>query len=425
MTIALVDANNFYVSCERIFNPALEGRPVVVLSNNDGCVVARSNEAKALGIRMGQPFFQWRELAQRHGVTVLSSIYALYADLSRRLMGVLAADSPMQEVYSIDECFLDLRGISADYAVLGQDMRRRVRRWLGLHVSVGFASTKTLAKLANHCAKKRPEMEGVCASDALPAAAQARLLDETPVGEVWGIGARSAAVLEAQGVRTVAEFMRMDPGFLRRRFGVTVPRIRRELQGEACLAVEGLATPRQQIQSTRSFGLPVEGIAELREALTLFVARAGERLRTAGQETGLVTVFIRTSPFRRDAPAYGRSATVALVSPSSDTFVILAAALQGLKDIYRPGYAYAKAGVQLGALQSSGAGSEDFFADSAREERRERLMGVLDAINRRYGKDTLSPGVAGMRAQRAWAMRQENKSPSYTTSWAELPVARA
>ncbi|MBU2805642.1 Y-family DNA polymerase [Acidithiobacillus ferridurans] len=422
--IALVDANNFYVSCERLFQPTLEGRPVVVLSNNDGCAVARSPEAKALGIQMGQPYFQWKDRVRTRHIVVLSSNYTLYADLSRRFMGVLSQFSPLQEVYSIDESFLDLTATPGDPILLGQAIRQRVRQWVGLPVCVGMGPSKTLAKLCNHFAKKRREFAGVCDWASLSREHQQRLLQETPVGEVWGIGRQLCQKLETLGVRSVSDFLQQDPQWLRSRFGVLLARTQRELQGQSCLALEEVSPPKQQIQSSRSFGQPVTALADLREAVTLYTCRAAEKLRSAGQRAQLIEVSIRTSVFRPD-PQYGRSIAVALAHPTDSTRELLAAALQGLREIYRDGFQYAKAGVRLSALSVQGTDTLDLFSRPEAGERETRLLQAVDTVNRRYGKGALAPGVAGLRNPRSWSMRQGTKSPAYTTSWAELPRVRA
>ncbi|MBN6741871.1 Y-family DNA polymerase [Acidithiobacillus sp. MC6.1] len=425
MRIAIIDANNFYVSCERLFNPALEGRPVVVLSNNDGCAVARSAEAKALGIQMGQPYFQWKHLARKRGITVLSSNYALYADLSNRFMGVLGQFSAIQEVYSIDESFLDLTGMPGDPLAMGAVIRDRVRRWVGLPVCVGMGPTKTLAKLSNHFAKKQPNLAGVCDWDSLSTEAQANLLAETPAGEIWGVGRRIEDRLMVLGVRSVADFLDMDTNRIRQQFGVTLARTQAELRGTPCLEIYEVSPPKQQIMSSRSFGQPVTAMADLREAITLYTCRAAEKLRKEGQGAGMVQVTIRTNPFRPQDPQYGRSAHVALHRPTDDTTQLLAAALQALQEIYREGFRYAKAGILLTELGPHGSGTMDLFADHADTEKQDRLMRTMDAVNRRYGKTTIAPGAAGLKAPREWAMRRGNKSPSYTTCWADLPVVSA
>ena len=421
-TLALVDCNNFYVSCERVFDQRLEGRPVVVLSNNDGCVIARSNEAKALGIKMGEPYFQVRELAERRGVAVLSSNYALYADMSARVMALLGRFSPAQEIYSIDECFLGLDGFGRfDLDAYGQAIRRRVKSWLGLPVCVGFAPTKTLAKLANHVAKKQPAYDGVCDFGAFSAADLAALLEKIDVGEVWGVGRNFRAALGEIGIRTVADLRRADPKVLRRRFGVVAERVVLELRGEACLELEEVAPPRQQVMVSRSFGAPAASLAELEEAVSHFAARAAEKLRQEGSLAGALTVYIRTSPFVEPRRRYQGSLLVPLATPSADTPELVGAALAGLRQIYRPGFLYQKAGVALGEILPAAACQGELFG--AGDGKSQRLMAVLDSINRRYGSHTLRLAAEG--SGRVWQGKAERKSPRYTTEWSELMVVKA
>lgn len=426
MRIALVDANNFYVSCERLFDPSLENRPVVVLSNNDGCAVARSEEAKALGIKMGQPYFQWRHLERRHDIVVMSSNYALYADLSNRFMGVLSQFSPVQEVYSIDESFLDLTGMREDPITLGTEIRQRVRQWVGLPVCVGMGPTKTLAKLCNHFAKKRPEFSGVCDWESLGADTQTRLLRETDISEIWGIGPRLSPKLRAIGVHCVADLLAADAGLLRARFGVVMARTQRELQGDSCLAIEQVTPPKQQIMCSRAFGRPVTELDELREAVTLYTTRTADKLRKEGQTTHTIQVFLRTYAFRSNEPQYSPSIQVALQSPTDAITPLIHAALKGLKTIYRPGFRYAKAGVLLSGLEAKGTGNRELFASSAeRPSSSEQLTNALDTVHRRFGKGSLGSGTTGLRNPPNWAMRRERKSPAYTTRWSDVPMVRA
>jgi DNA polymerase V len=293
MPIALVDCNNFYVSCERVFNLKLEGKPVVVLSNNDGCAVARSNEVKALGLKMGTPWFQMRELAQAHGIVAFSSNYALYADMSNRVMSILARYSPDQEIYSIDECFLGLEGFShTDLIVYGQQIRRQVKQWTGIPVCVGIAETKTLAKLANHCAKKGlAGQDGVCDFGRMHDAALSRLFSDIEVGEVWGIGRQLTKQLAGRGITNVEDLRRADAKTLRREFSVVVERTVTELNGIPCLSLEEVAPNKQQIQSSRSFGSYVYDLASLREAVASYVAIAAEKLRNQGSLSGMLQVY--------------------------------------------------------------------------------------------------------------------------------------
>ena len=300
---ALVDCNNFYASCEKLFAPKLAGRPVVVLSNNDGCVVARSAEAKAIGIAMGVPWFKIAATAESQGVVALSSNYALYADMSNRVVEVLSAFTPDLEVYSIDESFLDLSGFRhLDLVTYACQIRKRVARWVGLPVCVGIGPTKTLAKLANHFAKKRPSFEGVCDLMSLDEPTRAHLFSETPVDEVWGVGRRIATQLSEMGIETVEALRRSDPVWIREQFSVVLSRTVRELNGASCLSLEAVTPPKQQIMASRSFGSLVVDIEDLREALAHHVSRAAEKLRSQSDEAGALTVMIRTNPFKPAEP---------------------------------------------------------------------------------------------------------------------------
>ncbi|MFZ4702914.1 MAG: Y-family DNA polymerase [Candidatus Methylumidiphilus sp.] len=423
---ALIDCNNFYVSCERVFDPALEGRPVVVLSNNDGCCVARSNEVKALGVKMGAPWFQLEDLAKRHGIIARSSNYTLYADMSNRVMGILAGFSPRQEVYSIDECFLDFTGIApVDLAGYGQAIRTRISRWVGLPVCVGFSSTKTLAKLANHVAKKRPQYDGVFDYGGLTVAQQATLLESIAVGEVWGVGGRIAARLQQRGIVNVLALREADPKTLRREFGVTLERTLLELRGESCLELEEVTPPKQQIMCSRSFGKLVLSLKELRESVTAYTVRAAEKLRAQHSVAGAVHVFVNTNRFKPNEPQYQAGLTIPLLVPTSDALALVKAAVGGLGQIYRPGYRYQKAGVMLLELDSARSRQCQLFGelDADEAERRKRLMQTLDEVNHRMGKGTLR--LAGEGLQQRWKVRADYKSPCYTTRWDELPVVLA
>ncbi len=423
---ALIDANHFYVSCERVFDYHLRDRPVVVLSNNDGCCVARSAEAKALGIRMGQPFFEVRDLLAQHQGRALSSNYALYGDMSSRLMQVIGQFSPEQEVYSIDESFLRFTpGEAAGLTALGLALRARVLQWTGLPVGVGIGPTKTLAKLANHLAKRHPDFAaaGVCNWLELPAAARAAYAADLGVAAVWGIGGRWAARLGQAGIVTVADLRRADPEGLRRRFNVVLARTALELRGTPCLALEETPPPRQQIIASRSFGQPVTTRAELGEALASHTARAAARLRAAGLVTGLLQVSIATSPFREDEPQYHPTWGLALPMPTADTVPLLRAARAALGLIFRAGYRYQRAGVVLLDLSPAGALTGDLFAPvaPAGAARRARLLEVLDGVNGRWGRGTLRYLAEGGAGGQTWRMRRERLSPGYTTDWAGLP----
>lgn len=421
---ALVDCNNFYASCEKLFAPKLATRPVVVLSNNDGCIVARSAEAKALGIPMGAPWFKVAEEARKHGVLALSSNYSLYADLSNRVVQVLSDFTPELEVYSIDESFLNLSGFQHfDLEAYGQRIRQRIARWVGLPVCVGIAPSKTLAKLANHFAKKRPGFDGVCHLGSLDDATRARLFAETAVSEVWGVGARLSARLAALGIATVEDLRRAPPAAIRQHFGVVLERTVRELNGESCLELESVVPAKKQIMASRSFGSAVFELAELRAAIAHHLSRAAEKLRAQGSAAGALSVMIRTNPFKADDRQYQRTVTVPLARPSADTLKLVTAAVAVLERIYRPGFAYHKSGVMLSELQPAGCHQVGLFDEPTHDNRRLATMQVMDAINRKWGRGTLQTAAAS--GEQAWQMRRQRLSPAYTTSWAELPVALA
>ena len=417
--IALIDVNNFYVSCERVFNPKLEGRPVVVLSNNDGCAVARSNEVKALGVKMGQPWFQLKDLARKHGIIAYSSNYALYADMSNRVMSILAMFSPNQEIYSIDECFLDLTGFKRQTpTAYGQQIRQCIRQWTGLPVCVGIGPTKTLAKLANHIAKKHPEWNGVCDLNSLSSHQQADWFRRIEIGEVWGIGRRLAPKLHEIGIKTVLDLKTASPSQLRARFSVVMEKIIREINGTACIELEEINPPKKQIVSSRSFGIPVSDLSSLEESVSLYISRAAEKLRRQQSFAGTVHISIRTSPFNEKEPYYANSMTIALPRQTDDTRLLTKVALWGLRRIYRRGYKYQKAGVMLSELVSRQYRQIDLFGSVETDTRASQLMRVMDQINARMGRGTLKLASEGFK--QPWKMKQGNKSPNYTTCWDEL-----
>lgn len=418
-SIALIDVNNFYVSCERVFNPKLRYKPVVVLSNNDGCAVARSNEAKALGVPMGAPWFKFKELAKEHGIIAYSSNYALYADMSNRVMSILRQFSPDQEVYSIDESFLDLTSFKRKNLLeYGQQIRKTILQKTGLPVCIGIASTKTLAKLANHCAKKRPMFNGVCNFNSMAKEDLEQLLSEIEVGEVWGVGRKLAPRLKRLGVNTVLDLKRANPEILRQNFSVVMEKTIRELNGTVCIELEEVSPPKQQILSSRSFGNPVTDINGLSESISLYVSRAAEKLRRQKSYAGAIYVYIRTSPFREKDPQYSNGMTIKLPSPTDDTTKLVSIALWGLKQIYQQGYNYAKAGIMLSELVPASAIQTDLFSVIQPDSKSERLMVAMDLINRKMGKESLKVASEGFK--RPWKMKQENKSPCYTTNWNDL-----
>lgn len=424
--IALIDGNNFYVSCERVFQPKLEGKPVVVLSNNDGCVVARSAEVKALGIPMGAPWFQLKALAKQHGIIAKSSNYELYGDMSQRMHSVIGQFSPEQEIYSIDESFLDLTGFNRDLVAYGQQIRQRVRQWVGVPVCVGIGNTKTLAKLANHAAKKSlvPEMaDGVCDLNQLARADMARLLSSLDVGEVWGVGRRISARLNGLGVQTIQDLRDASPIWIKKEFSVVLARTVAELNGESCLALEEIAPPKKQIVSSRSFGQPILMLEDMNEAVVSYASRASEKLRKQRHVASAIQVFVETNRFKPNEPQYNNAVTVKLLKPTSNSFQLGEAAIYGMRKIFKYGYAYKKCGVMLMDLVLEDSVPVDLFSgfDEPETQRAKNLMATLDEINAKMGRGTVRS--AGEGVQKAWSMRSDNKSHAFTTDWNQLAIA--
>lgn len=431
---ALVDGNNFYVSCERAFRPSLRGRPVIVLSNNDGCAIARSNEAKALGIAMAEPWPYIRARLGDAGVVALSANFTLYGDMSHRMMAIAARLGPGQEIYSIDECFIDVGGVQ-EVAAASHRLRERMERWIGIPCGIGIAPTKTLAKLANHVAKEADRRPGepypaalarVCNLAALPSSEVDAVLAATPVREVWGIGPRLSAQLQGEGVASALDLVRLEPALVRRRWSVVVERTVRELQGQPCMAVEDAPPARREVSTTRAFGEPVSTLAPLLEAVSDYATRASFKLRQDGSRASQVLVFIHTNPFRAWERQYSRSATLPLRRPTADTGPLVQAALRGLRQIWQPGYRIHKAGVILLDLVDANVRQHELALDDEKAPSQGRLAAAMDRINDRYGRGTLQPASAGLGGQRrSWTMKQQWRTPHYTTDWDHLPVARA
>lgn len=419
---ALVDCNNFYASCEKLFRPDLANTPVVVLSNNDGCVVARSREAKILGIKMGVPVFQVRELMQKQGVVAFSSNYALYADMSQRVMSTLESLSPRVEVYSIDEAFIDLTGVGVcqNLVDFGLMLKQTVQKCTGITVCVGIAPTKTLAKLANHAAKTWPKTGGVV--DLTRKERQRKLLALLPVSEVWGIGGQLTKRLQLMGIDTALQLADADPKFIRQHFSVVVERTVRELNGESCIALEEVAPTKKQIVSSRAFGERITDKQQMREAISEYISRACKKLRQEQQEAKYLTVFLRTSPFSdKDAP-YRASKSVELDKPTSDTRIFLTKAMHLLDGLWLDGYRYAKAGVMLSDFYDPGVYQLGLFdAPLVRKGADQKLMQLLDNLNAKYNK---SIWFASQGTKQDWSMKRELLSPAYTTNWQDLPVAK-
>lgn len=420
--IALVDCNNFYVSCERLFQPRLEGKPVVVLSNNDGCVVSRSQEVKDLGLKMAVPWFQMKDLARRHNIVALSSNYSLYADISNRVMTLLSRFSPGQEIYSIDESFLELTGMPVDHADHAREIRRTVMRDVGIPVCVGIASSKTLAKLANHVAKKNPRHAGVCDFNAMTDAQLDDLFAGIDAGEVWGVGGRSADRLRRMNIHSVLDLKRAAAGQLRSQFSVVFERIVAELNGVACLELDQVASAKQQIICSRSFGTPTSHLPDLEQAVVAYTTRAAEKLRQQRSLAGAIQVYIRTNPHRQQDAQHQSSMLMPLPEPGDDTRLLCRAALHGLRRIYRIGHAYQKAGITLTAIIPAAARPHTLFDDAPGRERSRALMTMLDRINRSMGSGTIR--LLGEGNGKPWAMRRQDVSRRYTTEWDELAVCR-
>lgn len=415
--IALIDCNNFYVSCERVFRPDLHKTPVVVLSNNDGCVVSRSNEAKAIGIRMGQPWFECRELAEQHGILALSSNYALYADMSNRVMNILGRYSPDHEVYSIDESFVDLTG-TPRLRDITYEMRERVGRWTGIPVCVGVGPTKTLAKLANFVAKKHPKSVGVFNFNDLTEQQKTELLQRIPVEEVWGVGRQLTKRLALHGVQTAQDLREAHTPTLRAEFGVVLEKTQRELQEVMCMALEDSPADKQQIISSRSFGQSVNELPVLQDALANFVATTCSKLRGQGSHASMLQVFLQTNRFQKQLPQYMPSMAVPLPFPTNDSIEVNRWAALMCQRMFKPEYEYKKAGIVLSDItpvsRLQGHLLEDEPPDSS------KLMVVMDKLNERYGRNTVKVSAQGVSA--AWQMKQERKSPNYTTSWDDVPM---
>ena len=430
---ALVDGNNFYVSCERVFRPSLDGRPVVVLSNNDGCAIARSNEAKALGIKMGAPWFQIRHMEETEGLVALSANFTLYGDMSDRMMSLAAGLGPVQEVYSIDESFISLQGVRGDLTKRSRAIRERIDRWVGIPCGVGIGQTKTLAKLANYIAKtaeRKPgsypaELAQVCNLTTLPAQDLDDVLAATLVEEVWGVGRKIGTQLHEGGIHTVLDLIRMDPATIRRRWSVVLERTVRELQGMQCIDLDDAPAPKKEIACTRSFGQAITELPPLVEAVSEFASRAAEKMRKQGSLASQLLVFAHTSPFR-PGPRFNRSIVVPLRRPTADTGKLVWAAAVGMRRMYEPGYKMAKAGVMLLDLVPGSVLQGELDLEEEDQRDRTKLMVALDTLNGRYGKGTVhSASTGGTNKGKDWGMKQERRTPNYTTKWEDVPVARA
>jgi len=412
---ALVDCNNFYVSCERIFEPSLEGRPVVVLSNNDGCVVSRSNQAKRLGIGMGVAFFKVKDLADKHGLVALSSNYTLYADMSRRVMETLCNFTPEVEVYSIDEAFLNLSGLGDNPADYARTIRRTVKQWTGMPVSIGIAETKTLAKIANRIAKRSPEAAGV-----LELTGQADIdeaLAQTGVEHIWGVGIKTCIKLKRAGIKTALALRGADIEWMRRRFGVTGVRTVYELRGMSCYELEEQPPAKKGITVSRMFGRKVETVEELKEAIASYASRAGEKLRDEGLAAGAMTVFVMTSRFVEPRKRYFNSHGVNFPTATNYTPELIEYATRIVQRLYKKGFLYTKAGLILGDLAPEGKVQGNLF-DRADRQKSRKLMRAVDAVNLKLPDNRLVWAAEGI--DQDWRTKFAKRSKRYTTQWDEL-----
>lgn len=418
---ALVDVNSFYASCETVFRPDLKGKPVIVLSNNDGCVIARSAEAKKLNIGMGGPYFKIKDVLRRHNVHVFSSNYALYADMSLRVMTILEEMAPAVEIYSIDEAFMNLTGVRNCRVLeeFGREIQQRVKRETHLAVGVGIAPTKTLAKLANHAAKKWSKTGGVL--DLSNLERQKKLMALVDVADVWGVGRRISKKLNAMGINTALDLSEQSTWVIRKHFNVVLERTVRELRGEPCLELEEFAPVKQQIVCSRSFAGRITEYADMREAVCNYAVRAAEKLRGERQYCRQIGVFIRTSPHAEGEIFYGNQAIIKVLTPTNDSRDIIRVATEALDRIWREGRRYMKAGVMLGDFFSQSVAQLNLFDDIQPQANSEMLMRVIDGINQ-SGKGKL--WFAGQGIQKSWAMKREMLSPAYTTRYADLPVAK-
>lgn len=412
----LVDGNNFYASCERVFQPALRGKPLVVLSNNDGCAIARSAEAKVLGIKMGQPAHELKHLVRHHGLQLRSANFGLYGDLSGRVVSVLRDAAPRVEVYSIDESFIDLERVR-NREHFARELRARVHRWTGIPNCIGIGPTKTLAKLANKAAKSADGV--VDLSDALK---REELLRRFPVEDLWGVGRRLAPRLMNMGIRTAASLRDAPPDDILATFGVTLARTQRELQGHACMELDEVEPDRQQIMVSRSFADRVDDHETVAQALATFAIRACEKLRSRGLVAASVWVFAHSDVFRPELRQHNASRTVSLPASTADTTVVLGMVRKLLRGLLRDGIGYKKAGVALLDLARPQDLQADLFGPTVVGN--EKLMEALDGINQKFGRGTAGLGASGWQARPAWGMRQHMLSPNYTTSIHEIPAAR-
>lgn len=417
-TFALVDCNNFYVSCERVFNPGLIGKPVVVLSNNDGCVIARSNEAKAIGIQMGIPVFKIWDMIKAHGVHVYSSNYALYGDMSQRIVEIFSDFTPGVEIYSIDEAFLDLSGFKRcslnDY---GHSIRSKIQEWTGIPVSVGIAETKTLAKIANRIAKKSEKADGVL--DLTKSSYRDSALAITDVEDIWGVGRSYATFLRSVGINNALQLRNASDMLIKKKMGITGLRIHQELRGISCYPLEQCPPPKKEITVSRAFKHFLVNRADINEAVAAYTSKAAEKLRAAHLEANILVVFLMTNPYNKES-RYFNMKTIRLPFSTSDTSELIKYAHTSLGEIYRGGYLYKKAGIIFRDLSSSSHTQATLF-DYRKGECSGEIMQAFDRINRQFGSDSIRYAATGSTRNQKWKTVFQHRSPSYTTNWDQLP----
>ncbi|MFL9576492.1 DNA polymerase thumb domain-containing protein [Acinetobacter baumannii] len=420
----LIDVNNMYVSCERVFDPSLNNKPVIVLSNNDGCAVARSNESKALNIKMGVPLFQIKDIVQQHNVIVLSSNYAMYAEMSRRFHTILASYVTAEEVepYSIDECFVDFTAYEKNFDLekVGQQMRQQIWKWLGLPVCVGIGRSKTEAKIANHIAKKNPGFNSVCDLVSMDPCNKEYYFAQIDVSEVWGVGRKHSKKLQSMGINTVLDLACAEPREMQKRFSIVMARTIYELQGISCIEIEHTPPSKKQIVASRSFGGRVTELTDLKEAISMYAQDACKRLRDEGLLCGCMITFVQSNPFDPNVPFYNKSITGSFSEPTDCAIDFVKAATRMLNDIYKEGIKYKKCGVVLTGLEPKSGHTYDLLTDFEMIEKKEQLMRALDNVHTKFGKKKIGVGPCFI-PNRNWSMSRDKLSRN-PFKWDELPL---
>ena len=418
-SIALIDCNNFYASCERIFNPKLIGRPIVVLSNNDGCIIARSKESKKLGIKMGEPYFKAKNVIEKNNVRVFSSNYSLYGDISQRVMETLSSFSSEIEIYSIDEAFLGLNGFeNYELNTYCRHIRNTIKKWVGIPVSIGVGPTKTLSKIANNLAKKNSDYKGVCLLE--NKIDMKKALELTKIEDVWGIGRRLSLFLRKYSIDTAYHFSQMDRGWIRKNMGVVGEKTYLELNGVSCLDLDLVPSDKQSCCVSRSFSQPIEKLFDLEESVSTYGSRVSEKIREEGLVAESMSVFVLTNHFNRREKQYSNSIKLHLPYPTNNSIKIVKRALEGIRKIYQSGYRYKKAGVILYGLTRHNVtrGLLDYDRDIS-----DQIMNTMDKVNNRYGSSTLKIASEGI--EKIWKMKRENVSPCYTTRFDDIVVVKS